>query len=81
MQTLMDELVNHVEREVLSPTVRHVCQNVKQWRTAKMARHWTAAGMLEAAKGLSRLKANKRWPMIKAALAAHQVNGATKQKF
>lgn len=36
-----------------------------------MALRWTAAGMLEAAKGFRRLKANKQLPVLRAALAAH----------
>ena len=32
-------------------TVRHVCRNVKRWRSASMAMRWTAAAMQEAAKG------------------------------
>jgi len=52
-------------------TVRRVCRNVKRWRNAAMALRWTAAGMLEAAKGFRRLKANKQLPVLRAALAAH----------
>ena len=37
-----------------------------------MALRWTAAGMLEAAKGFRRLKAYKHLPVLRAALAAHQ---------
>lgn len=33
-------------------TVRRDCRNVKRWRNAVMALRWTAAGMMEAAKGL-----------------------------
>ncbi len=35
-------------------------------------RRWTAAGMMEAAKGFRRLKAYKHLPVLRAALAAHQ---------
>jgi len=62
-------------------TVRRVCRNVKRWRNAAMALRWTAAGMLEAAKGFRRLKAHKQLPILKAALAAHQANHTTKQKL
>jgi hypothetical protein len=34
--------------------------NVKRWRNAAMALRWTAAGMLEAAKGFRRLNAKSR---------------------
>ena len=37
-----------------------------------MALRWTAAGMMEAAKGFRRLKAYKHLPVLRAALAAHQ---------
>ena len=37
-----------------------------------MALRWTAAAMLEAAKGFRRLKAHKQLPILRAALAAHQ---------
>jgi hypothetical protein len=36
-----------------------------------MALRWTAAGMMEAAKGFRRLKAYKQLPMLRAALVAH----------
>src|ERR1700687_1186203 len=52
-------------------TVRGVCRNVKRWRNAAMALRWTAAGMLEAAKGFRRLKAYKQLPILRAALVAH----------
>jgi len=42
-----------------------------------MALRWTAAGMLEAAKGFRRLKAYKHLPVLRAALAAHQSNCLT----
>ena len=62
-------------------TVRRVCHNVKRWRNAAMALRWTAAGMMEAVKGFRRLKARKQLPILKAALAAHQVKHTTKQKL
>jgi putative transposase len=43
--------------ENMMGTVRRVCRNVKRWRNAAMALRWTAAGMMEAAKGFRRLKA------------------------
>ena len=58
--------------ENMMGTVRGVCRNVKRWRNAAMALRWTAAGMLEAAKGFRRLKAYKQLPTLRAALAAHQ---------
>ena len=67
--------------ENMMGTVRRVCRNVKRWRNADMALRWTAAGMMEAAKGFRRLKAHKQLPILKAALAAHQDQHATKQKL
>jgi putative transposase len=51
--------------------VRRVCRNVKRWRNAAMALRWTAAGMMEAAKGFRRLKAYRLLPILGAALVAH----------
>ncbi len=62
-------------------TVRRVCRNVKRWRNAAMALRWTAAGMMEAAKGFRRLKAYKHLPILKAALTAHRAKHTTKQKL
>src|SRR5262249_55231923 len=61
-------------------TVPRVCRNVKRWRNAAMALRWTAAGMMEAAKGFRRLKAYKHLPALRAALAAHQSKYVT-QRF
>ena len=55
----------------MNSVIRQVCRNVKRWRNAKMALRWTAAGMLEAAKGLRRLNARKQLPILKAALHRH----------
>ena len=54
-------------------TVRRVCRNVKRWRNAAMVLRWTAAAMMEAAKGFRRLKAYKHLPALKAALASLQL--------
>jgi len=62
--------------ENINGTIRQVCRNVKRWRDAKMALRWTAAGMMEAVKGFRRLKAHKQLPILRAALAAHQVKHA-----
>jgi putative transposase len=62
--------------ENMMGTVRRVCRNVKRWRNADMALRWTAAGMMEAAKGFRRLKAYKQLPVLKAALLAHQAKHA-----
>jgi putative transposase len=58
--------------ESMNAVIRQVCRNVKRWRDAKMALRWTAAGMLEAAKGFRRLKAHKQLPILKAALEKYR---------
>jgi putative transposase len=58
--------------ESMNAVIRQVCRNVKRWRDAKMALRWTAAGMLEAAKGFRRLKAYKQLPTLKAVLDKHR---------
>ena len=65
--------------ENMMGTVRRVCRNVKRWRNAAMALRWTAAGMMEAARGFRRLKAYKHLPVLKAALAAHQSKYVTQR--
>ena len=67
--------------ENMMGTVRGVCSKVKRWRNAGMALRWTAAGMLEEAKGLSGLKAHKHLLALRAALAAHEAKHAMKTKF
>ena len=62
-------------------TVRRVCRNVKRWRNTAMALRWTAAGMIEAAKGFRRLKAHKQLPTLRAALADHQAKHTTTHKL
>jgi len=57
--------------ENMNGTIRRVCGNVKRWRDASMALRWTAAGMIEAAKGFRRLNACKQLPDLAAALKAH----------
>ena len=58
--------------ESMNAVIRQVCRNVKRWRDAQMALRWTAAGMVEAAKGFRRLKAYKKLPILKAALEKHR---------
>src|SRR5215208_3363580 len=58
-------------------SVRRVCRNVKRWRDASMALRWTAAAMLEAAKGFRRLKAKGQLPAPRAALIAHRAKART----
>jgi hypothetical protein len=62
-------------------TVRRVSRNVKRWQNAAMALRWTAAGMMEAAKGFRRSKAYKQLPVLKAALIAHANKQAVTKKI
>ncbi|UTD30000.1 IS256 family transposase [Bradyrhizobium sp. WD16] len=66
--------------ENMNGTIRRVCGNVKRWRDASMALRWTAAGMIEAAKGFRRLKAWKQLPVLKVALKAIQARHALEQQ-
>ena len=65
--------------ENMMGTVRRVCRNVKRWRNTAMALRWTAAGMMEAAKGFRRLKAYQLLPILRAALVARAAAHATKE--
>ena len=64
--------------ENMMGTVRRVCRNVKRWRNTAMALRWTAAGMMEAAKGFRRLKAA---PNLRAALVAHATEHVTTKEI
>jgi hypothetical protein len=57
--------------ETIMGSVRRVCRNVKRWCDASMALRWTAAAMLQAAKGFRRLKAKSQVPQLRTALSAH----------
>ena len=46
-----------------------------------MALRWTAASMMEAAKGLPRLKAYRQLPTSKAALVAHAAKQRVTKKI
>jgi putative transposase len=65
--------------ENMMGTVRRVCRNVKRWQNTAMALRWTAAGMMEAAKGFRRLKAYRLLPILRAALIARAAAHATKE--
>jgi putative transposase len=62
--------------ENMNGTIRQACRNVKRWRDASMALQWTAAGMMEAAKGFRRLKACKQLPALRGALNADHAQHA-----
>jgi putative transposase len=56
--------------ESLISRTRHVKRNVKRWRGGHMVLRWTAAALLEAAKGFRRVKGHKDMPRLVAALRA-----------
>ena len=56
--------------ESLLSRTRHVKRNVKRWRGGQMMLRWVAAGVLEAVKGLRRLKGYADMPTLVAALRA-----------
>jgi Cys-tRNA synthase (O-phospho-L-seryl-tRNA:Cys-tRNA synthase) len=58
--------------ETIMGSIRRVFRNVKRWREASLALRWTAAAMLEAARGFRRLKAKSQLPRLPAALSAHR---------
>jgi hypothetical protein len=72
---LLDELrrspacTNIIEH--MMGTIRRVCRNVKRWCSPAIALRWTAAAMLEAKKGLRRLKAQKQLAALRIAVKAH----------
>ncbi len=66
--------------ENMMGTVRRVCHNVKRWQNADMALRWTAAGMMEAAKGFRRLKAHRHLHVLGAALIEHQETHTTRNR-
>jgi hypothetical protein len=46
-----------------------------------MVLRWTAAGMMEAAKGFRRLKAYRQLPILRAALDAHSAEHLVAKKI
>ena len=60
--------------ENMMGSIRRTCRNVKRWRNTTMALRWTAAGMIEAAKGFRKLKAHNQLPALRAALDAHKLS-------
>src|SRR5262249_21793230 len=60
--------------ENMMGTVRRVCRNVKRWRNAAMALRWTAAGMMEAAKGFRRPFSELRLQLISPSTSPTELN-------
>ena len=56
--------------ESLISRTRHVKRNVKRWRGGEMMLRWVAAGILEAVKGVRRLKGYADMPTLVSALRA-----------
>ena len=56
--------------ESLLSRTRHVKRNVKRWRGGTMGLYWVAAGVLETAKGVSRVKGCQEMPELVASLRA-----------
>jgi hypothetical protein len=56
--------------ESLISRTRHVKPNVKRWCAGQVVLRWTAAAILEAVKGLRRLKGHADMPKLVAALRA-----------
>ena len=75
--SMMNSTANRVQSlatanaiESLISRTRHVKRNVKRWRGGRMVLRWTAAAILEAVKGVRRLKGHKDMPKLVAALRA-----------
>ena len=81
------ELLDHLEVRAAvfvghdwgAPVVWCLAQHHPE-RDAGMALRWTAAGMMEAAKGFRRLQGRKLLPALRAALAAHQAKHVTLER-
>ena len=58
--------------EAMNNVIGQVCRNAKRWRNAKMALRWTAAGMLEAKKGVRRIEGHEQFPILKQALVGRR---------
>jgi putative transposase len=64
------ETTNAIESMI--SRMRHVKRNVKRWRGGQMVLRWTAAAILEAAKGFRRPKDHRDMPRLVAALRARE---------
>jgi transposase-like protein len=67
--------------ENMMGTVRRVCRNVKRWRNAAMALRWTAAGMMEAAKGFRRLKATDSSRSSRSRLSLTRASASSRRRL
>jgi transposase-like protein len=71
---LRRSLVSTNQIENLIGRVRQLCKNVRRWRNARMVKRWTFIAMIEAKKGMRRLRGYKSLLMLQAALHRHQQN-------
>jgi len=69
---LRRSLVSTNQIENLIGRVRQLCKNVRRWRDARMVKRWTVSAMIEAKKGMRRLRGYRSLPILQAALHRHQ---------
>jgi len=70
-------LPNDLRRSLVSTNqienrVRQLCKNVRRWRDVRMVKRWTVSAMIEAKKGMRRLRGYRSLPILQAALHRHQ---------
>lgn len=63
-------VTNQIEN--LIGRVRQLCKNVRRWRDVRMVKRWTVSAMIEAKKGMRRLRGYRSLPILEAALHRHQ---------
>jgi transposase-like protein len=64
---LRRSLVSTNQIENLIGRVRQLCKNVRRWRDVRMVKRWTVSAMIEAKKGMRRLRGYKSLPILQAA--------------
>lgn len=71
-EQLRRSLASTNQIENLIGRVRQICKNVRRWRDARMVKRWTVSAMIEAKKGMRRLRGYRGLPILQAALHRHQ---------
>jgi transposase-like protein len=71
-EALRRSLVSTNMIENLIGRVRQLCKNVRRWRDVRMVKRWTVSAMIEAKKGMRRLRGHRSLPILQAALRHHQ---------
>ena len=71
-EQLRRSLASTNQIENLIGRVRQICKNVRRWRDARMVKRWTVSAMIEAKKGMRRLRGYRGLPILQAALRRHQ---------